>query len=132
MENRMKTMREHFSTRTVVIEQSLDMFGVKRNEDGTLLFPRHSDKRFPVARIRKRLAAYGWRGERLNNKDVERIVAGPDILSERRDYSIIFPYGWEKKLLTREMRRMFPRKTGRRVLIMLDELHHFSDLREKP
>ncbi|EBP9406000.1 hypothetical protein ATP26_26700, partial [Salmonella enterica] len=104
MENRMKTMREHFSTRTVVIEQSLDMFGVKRNEDGTLLFPRHSDKRFPVARIRKRLAAYGWRGERLNNKEVERIVAGPDILSERRDYSIIFPYGWEKKLLTREMR----------------------------
>ncbi|MUA41823.1 hypothetical protein GNF00_18385, partial [Klebsiella pneumoniae] len=45
---------------------------------------------------------------------------------------IIFPYGWEKKQLTREMRRMFPRKTGRRVLIMLDELHHFSDLREKP
>lgn len=28
--------------------------------------------------------------------------------------------------------KMFPRKTGRRVLIMLDELHHFSDLREKP
>ncbi|EBJ4207051.1 hypothetical protein DUG12_26135, partial [Salmonella enterica] len=47
MENMMKTMREHFPTRTVVIEQSLDMFGVKRNEDGTLLFPRHSDKRFP-------------------------------------------------------------------------------------
>lgn len=97
------------------------MSGVKRNEDGTLLFPRHSDKRFPIARIRKRLAAYGWRGERLN-KEVARIVAGPDI----------FPYGWEKKQLTREMRRMFPRKTGRRVLIMLDELHHFSDLREKP
>nr|UNJ79777.1 hypothetical protein [Raoultella ornithinolytica] len=44
----------------------------------------------------------------------------------------LVPYGWEKKQLTREMRRMFPRKTGRRVLIMLDELHHFSDLREKP
>lgn len=42
MENRMKTMREHFPARTVVIEQSLDMFGVKRNEDGTLLFPRQS------------------------------------------------------------------------------------------
>ncbi|EHX0969025.1 hypothetical protein K3O05_004576 [Salmonella enterica] len=111
MENMLKTMREHFPVRTVVIEQSLDMFGVKRNEDGTLLFPRHSDKRFPVARIRKRLAAYGWRGERLN-KEVVRIVAGPDILPERRDYSIIFPYGWEKKQLTREMRRMFLRKTG--------------------
>lgn len=48
MENRMKTMREHFSTRTVVIEQSLDMFGVKRNEDGTLLFPRHSVNVFPL------------------------------------------------------------------------------------
>ncbi|EJA70244.1 hypothetical protein SEEN443_14977 [Salmonella enterica subsp. enterica serovar Newport str. CVM 19443] len=107
MENMLKTMREHFPARTVVIEQSLDMFGVKRNEDGTLLFPRRSDKRFPVARIRKRLAAYGWRGERLN-KEVARIVAGPDILPERRDYSIIFPYGWE----TREMRRMFSRKTG--------------------
>lgn len=75
MENMLKTMREHFPVRTVVIEQSLDMFGVQRNEDGTLLFPRHSDKRFPVARIRKRLAAYGWRGERLN-KEVARIVAG--------------------------------------------------------
>ena len=85
----------------------------------------------PIARIRKRLAAYGWRGERLN-KEVARIVAGPDIYAERNEYSIIFPYGWEKKQLTREMRRMFPRKTGRRVLIMLDELHHFSDLREKP
>ncbi len=99
MENMMKTMSEHFPARTVVIEQSLDMSGIKRNEDGTLLFPRHSDKRFPVARIRKRLAAYGWRGERLN-KEVARIVAGPDILPERRDYSIIFPYGWEKKQLT--------------------------------
>ncbi|EBS1478566.1 hypothetical protein [Salmonella enterica] len=130
MENTMRTMHELFPMRTVVIEQSLDMFGVKRNEDGTLLFPRHSDKRFPVARIRKRLTAYGWRGERLN-KEVARIVAGPDILPERRDYSIIFPYGWEKKQLTREMRRMFPRKTGRRVLIMLDELHQFIDSREK-
>ncbi|EDS3139198.1 hypothetical protein LBG40_004309 [Salmonella enterica] len=37
MENMMKTMREHFPARTVVIEQSLDMFGIKRNEDGTLL-----------------------------------------------------------------------------------------------
>ncbi|EAS2903839.1 hypothetical protein DTC83_25500 [Salmonella enterica] len=44
----------------------------------------YPDKRFPVARIRKRLAAYGWRGERLN-KEVARIVAGPDILPERRD-----------------------------------------------
>ncbi|EBA3007803.1 hypothetical protein AB385_25225 [Salmonella enterica] len=131
MENMLKKMRENFPTRTVVIEQSLDMFGIKRNEGGTLLFPRHSDKRFPIARIRKRLATYGWRGERLN-KEVARIVAGPDIFVERNEYSIIFPYGWEKKQLTREMRRMFPRKTGRRALIMLDELHHFSDLREKP
>ncbi|PHP39795.1 hypothetical protein CR087_27310, partial [Salmonella enterica subsp. enterica serovar Dublin] len=81
----LKTMREHFPVRTVVIEQALDMFGVKRNEDGTVLVPRHADKRFPVARIRKRLAAYGWRGERLN-KEVARIVAGPDIRPERGDY----------------------------------------------
>ncbi|EBA7017783.1 hypothetical protein [Salmonella enterica] len=130
MENMMKTMHKFFPMQTVVIEQSLDMFGVKRNEDGTLQFPRHSDKRFPIARIRKRLAAYGWRGERLN-KEVARIVAGPAILAERSEYSIIFPYGWEKKQLTREMRRMFLRNTGRRVLIMLDELHQFVDLREK-
>ncbi|EJC3639763.1 hypothetical protein MYX88_004996 [Salmonella enterica] len=130
-ESGMKIMHELFPMRTVVIEQFLDISGVKRNEDGTLLFPRHSDKRFPIARIRKRLAAYGWRGERLN-KEVARIVADPDILHERTDCSVIFPYGWEKQQLTREMRRMFPRKTGRRVLIMLDELHHFSDLREKP
>ncbi|MCU1795458.1 hypothetical protein CUU52_21035 [Pectobacterium polaris] len=43
---------------------------------------------------------------------------------------IIFPYGWEQKQLTREMRRMFPRKTGRRVLIILDELHQFFDSRK--
>ncbi|HBT4791405.1 TPA: hypothetical protein MB350_002245 [Klebsiella quasipneumoniae subsp. similipneumoniae] len=122
MENMMKTMCEHFSTRTVA-------FGIKRNGDGALLFPLYSDKRFPVARIRKRLAAYGWRGDRLN-KEVARIVAGPDLLPERRYYSIIFPYGWEKKQLTRAMRRMFPRNTGQRVLIMLNELHQFFDLRE--
>lgn len=130
MENMMKFMREHFPARTVVVEQSLDMFGIKRNEDGTLLFPRHSDKRFPVGRIRKRLAAYGWRGERLN-KEVARIVAGPNILPERRDASIIFPYGWEKQQLTREMRRMFPHKSGRRVMIMLDELHLLFNSREQ-
>ncbi|HDC1419296.1 TPA: hypothetical protein O7U53_003214 [Salmonella enterica] len=113
MENMTKIMREYFPGRTVVIELSLDMFGVKQNEDGTLLFPRHSDKRFPIARIRKRLAAYGWRGERLN-KEVARIVAGPDIFPERSEYSIIFPYGWEKRQLTREMRRMFPRKSSLR------------------
>lgn len=39
MENMMKTMREHFPTRTVVIEQSLDMLGITRGEDGTLTFP---------------------------------------------------------------------------------------------
>lgn len=106
MESLMKTMCEHFPGRTVVIEQYMDMFGIKRNEDGTLLFPGHSDKRFPIARIRNRLAAYGWRGERLN-KEVARIVAGPDILHERRDYSIIFPYGWEKKQLTRRCGECF-------------------------
>lgn len=46
-----ETMHELFPLRTVVIEQSLDMFGVKRNEDGTLLFPRHSNKRFPRFRM---------------------------------------------------------------------------------
>lgn len=124
MENMMKTMRKHFPTRTVVIEQSLDMLGITRGEDGTLIYPRHSDKRFPIGRIRKRLAAYGWRGESLN-QEVARIVAGPDILPERNDCSIIFPYGWERNQLTPEMRRMFPRQSGRRVLIMLDELHSF-------
>lgn len=48
MENRMKTMREHFSTRTVVIEQSLDMFGVKRNEDGTYSSPVTPINVFPL------------------------------------------------------------------------------------
>lgn len=130
MENMMKTMREYFPTRTVVFEQSLDMFGLTLGEDGKLIFPRHSDNRFPIGRIRKRLSSYGWRGERLN-QEVARIVAGPDILPERNDYSIIFPYGWERNQLTPEMRRMFPRKTGRRVLLMLDEFHYIHDARER-
>lgn len=125
----MNSLREYFPSRTVTIRQSLDMFGIKRNEDGTFLYPRHSDKNFPIARIRKRLAAFGWRGERLNN-EVARIVAGPGDKSTQTGNSIIFPYGWEKKQLTREMRRMFPRKSGRRVLIMLDEMHHLFKLRD--
>lgn len=48
MENMLKTMREHFPVRTVVIEQSLDMFGVQRNEDGTLLFPVTPINVFPL------------------------------------------------------------------------------------
>lgn len=128
MENMMKTMRK-YSPRTVLVPQSLDKFGIKRNEDGTLIFPRHSDERFPISRIRKRLAAYGWRGERLN-KEVARIVSGPDERSiQTEGYSIIFPYGWELKQLTRDMRRMFPRKTGRRKLIMLDEFHKLFESR---
>ncbi|EAO4079877.1 hypothetical protein NCW85_004911, partial [Salmonella enterica] len=87
--------------------------------------------RFPIGRIRKRLASYGWRGERLN-QEVARIVAGPDIFPERSDYSIIFPYGWERNQLTPEMRRMFPRKSGRRrVLIMPDEFHSFHYSRDR-
>lgn len=126
----MESLREYFPRQTVTIPQSLDMFGVKRNEDGTLLFPRHSYRNFPIARIRKRLAAFGWRGERLNN-EVARIVAGPDDKSiQTGNYIIIFPYGWEKRQLTREMRRMFPRKSGRRVLIMLDELHQLYKSRD--
>lgn len=82
MENMLKTMREHFPTRTVMIEQSLDMFAIKRNEDGALLIPRHSSKRFPIARIRKRLTAYGWRGERLN-EEVARIVDGTGVCAYR-------------------------------------------------
>ena len=39
MENMMKTMREYFPTRTVMLEQSLDMFGITRGEDGKLIFP---------------------------------------------------------------------------------------------
>lgn len=35
----------------------------------------------------------------------------------------------DRKLLY--VKPMFHRKTGRRVLIMLDELHQFFDLREK-
>lgn len=128
MENMMNKMHGHFPARQVLIRQSLDMFGVKRGEDGTLVFPRHSDKRFPVGRIRKRLASYGWRGERLN-QEVARIVAGPDDKAGQGGHedSIIFPYGWERKQLTRAMRRMFPQRTGRRVLIMLDELHLLFD-----
>lgn len=126
----MESLRDYFPRQTVTIRQSLDMFGVKRNEDGTLLFPRHSDRNFPIARIRKRLAAFGWRGERLNN-EVARIVAGPDDKSiQTGNYNIIYPYGWEKRQLTREMRRMFPRKSGRRVLIMLDELHQLFKSRD--
>lgn len=114
-----------FNLRTVTVTQSLEDFGVKRGEDGALIFPRHSDPRFPVGRIRRCLAAYGWRGERLN-QEVERITTGPaprplDI--EERNGRVIYPYGWEKKELTREMRRMFPRRSGRRELIMIDEFH---------
>lgn len=46
MENMMKTMREYFPTRTVMFEQSLDMFGITRGKDGKLIFPRHSDNVF--------------------------------------------------------------------------------------
>lgn len=100
----MESLREYFPAQTVMIRQSLDMFGVKRNEDGTLLFPRHSDNNFPL-RVSARLAAFGWRGERLND-EVARIVAGPGDKSIQTGNHIIFPYGWEKKQLTREMRRM--------------------------
>lgn len=122
----MKEMRAHFPVRNVLIQQSLDMFGVRRDEDGKIIFPRNSDNRFPVGRIRKRLAARGWRGERLN-QEVARIVAGPDQRDAHREpgYSIIFPYGWERKQLTPEMQRMFSRKTGRRVLIVLDESNQY-------
>lgn len=122
----MKEMRAHFPVRNVLIQQSLDMFGVRRDEDGKIIFPRNSDNRFPVGRIRKRLVARGWRGERLN-QEVARIVAGPDQRDAHRElgYSIIFPYGWERKQLTPEMQRMFSRKTGRRVLIVLDELNQY-------
>ena len=126
----MEKMSGYFLGRKIFCRQSLDMFGLIRGEDGKMTFPRHSDKRFPIGRIRKRLSSYGWRGERLN-QEVARIVAGPDILPERNDYSIIFPYGWERNQLTPEMRRMFPRRTGRRVLLMLDEFHYIHDARER-
>ncbi|EBB6955532.1 TPA: hypothetical protein ACTPQP_004598 [Salmonella enterica] len=129
MDNVLKTIHTGFSCGSATLIQSLEDFGVKRGDDGELIFPRHSDKRFPIGRIRKRLASYGWRGERLNH-EVARIVAGPDIFPERSDYSIIFPYGWERNQLTPEMRRMFPRKGGRRVLIMPDEFHSFHYSRE--
>ncbi|EBF1295133.1 hypothetical protein C6120_17880 [Salmonella enterica] len=129
MDNVLKTIHTGFSCGSATLIQSLEDFVVKRGDDGELIFPRHSDKRFPIGRIRKRLASYGWRGERLNH-EVARIVAGPDIFPERSDYSIIFPYGWERNQLTPEMRRMFPRKSGRRVLIMPDEFHSFHYSRE--
>ncbi|EBT7100993.1 hypothetical protein CPV60_24715 [Salmonella enterica] len=129
MDNVLKTIHTGFSCGSATLIQSLEDFGVKRGDDGELIFPRHSDKRFPIGRIRKRLASYGWRGERLNH-EVARIVAGPDIFPERSDYSIIFPYVWERNQLTPEMRRMFPRKSGRRVLIMPDEFHSFHYSRE--
>ncbi|ENM4590498.1 hypothetical protein AB7X97_004229 [Salmonella enterica] len=130
MDNVLKTIHTGFSCGSATLIQSLEDFGIKRGDDGELIFPRHSDKRFPIGRIRKRLASYGWRGDRLN-QEVARIVAGPDIFPERSDYSIIFPYGWERNQLTPEMRRMFPRKTGRRVLLMLDEFHYIHDARER-
>ncbi|MJM35607.1 hypothetical protein DNV69_26280, partial [Salmonella enterica subsp. enterica] len=113
MDNVLKIIHTGFSCRSATLIQSLEDSGIKRGDDGELIFPRHSDKRFPIGRIRKRLASYGWRGDRLN-QEVARIVAGPDIFPERSDYSIIFPYGWERNQLTPEMRRMFPRKRGRR------------------
>lgn len=100
-------MSGYFLGRKIFCRQSLDMFGLIRGEDGKMTFPRHSDKRFPIGRIRKRLAAYGWRGERLN-QEVARIVAGPDIFPERSDYSIIFPYGWERNQLTLRCGECFP------------------------
>ncbi|ECK6594149.1 hypothetical protein FR110_23190 [Salmonella enterica] len=130
MDNVLKTIHTGFSCGSATLIQSLEDFGIKRGDDGELIFPHHSDKRFPIGRIRKRLASYGWRGDRLN-QEVARIVAGPDIFPERSDYSIIFPYGWERNQLTPEMRRMFPRKTGRRVLLMLDEFHYIHDARER-
>ncbi|ENZ3207239.1 hypothetical protein ACGGYY_004753 [Salmonella enterica] len=130
MDNVLKIIHTGFSCRSATLIQSLEDSGIKRGDDGELIFPRHSDKRFPIGRIRKRLASYGWRGERLN-KEVARIVAGPDIFPERSDYSIIFPYGWERNQLTPEMRRMFPRKSGRCVLIMPDEFHSFHYSRDR-
>jgi hypothetical protein len=55
-------MTQGVSQHEAVFQQALDMFGIKRNEDGTLLFPQHSDKRFPIARIRKRLVAVDENG----------------------------------------------------------------------
>ncbi|EDJ5809041.1 hypothetical protein GFE35_21390 [Salmonella enterica] len=130
MDNVPKTIHTGFSCGSATLIQSPEDFGIKRGDDGELIFPRHSDKRFPIGRIRKRLASYGWRGDRLN-QEVTRIVAGPDIFPERSDYSIIFPYGWERNQLTPEMRRMFPRKSGRRVLIMPDEFHSFHYSRDR-
>ncbi|EHE7768614.1 TPA_asm: hypothetical protein G4P47_004555 [Salmonella enterica subsp. enterica serovar Javiana] len=130
MDNVLKTIHTGFSCGSATLIQSPEDFGVKRGGDDELIFPRHSDKRFPIGRIRKRLASYGWRGERLN-QEVARIVTGPDIFPVRSGYSIIFPYGWERNQLTPEMRRMFPRKSGRRVLIMPDEFHSFHYSRDR-
>jgi hypothetical protein len=124
MENALNTMR-NFNRQSATLIQSLEDFGVKRDEDGKLIFPRHSDPRYPVSRIRRSLAAYGWRGERLK-QEVERITAGPGTRAqdiEQHSIRTIYPYGWETKELTREMRRMFPRRSGRPELIMIDELH---------
>ncbi|VTM94311.1 Uncharacterised protein [Raoultella planticola] len=124
MENALNTMR-NFNRQSATLIQSLADFGVKRSEDGELLFPRRSDPRYPVSRIRRSLAAYGWRGARLK-QEVERITAGPDTRAldiEQHSIRTIYPYGWEKKELTREMRRMFPCTSGRRELFMFDELH---------
>lgn len=58
MENMMKTMRENFPTRTVVIEQSLDMFCVKRNEDGT---GRYSSPVTPINVFPLHVSVSDWR-----------------------------------------------------------------------
>ncbi|KAF1366621.1 hypothetical protein [Yokenella regensburgei] len=124
MQKTLNTIR-NFNRQSATLIQSPEDFGVMRSEDGELHFLRRSDPCYPVSRIRRSLAAYGWRGERLK-QEVERITTGPapralDI--EERNGRVIYPYGWEKKELTREMRRMFPRRSGRRELIMIDELH---------
>lgn len=87
MDNVRKTIHSGFCCGSAILIQSLEDFGVKRGDDSEIIFPRHSDKRFPSGRIRKRLASYGWRGDRLN-QEVARIVTVPDIFSERSDYSI--------------------------------------------
>ncbi|EIP3952752.1 hypothetical protein LSB85_004655, partial [Salmonella enterica] len=113
---------------TLTFTQSLEDIGITKAADGSLIYPRRSDKRFPVGRVRRALTSYGWRGEKLR-KELDRIVAGPDVRNRETfdvsDARVVYPYGWEKRELTREMRRMFPRNSGKRNMLVLDELHLF-------
>ncbi|ECG3146340.1 hypothetical protein AZH90_004369 [Salmonella enterica subsp. enterica serovar Legon] len=122
MKDLVNDMRQFGPRKLPILKQSLEDLGITRDENGTVIRPRQSDKAFPVRKIRRALSSFGWRGDALR-KELDRIVAGPDARDAEPGIMVVYPYGWEKKALTREMRRMFPQNSGKRQLLMIDELH---------